>query len=98
MAETYWLDSPASISTRPAAEMTFPAEDDRRIAVLVRAVEPESLQGANERTDRPFAHMRVAVDHHFAFDEGRSGGQKAHRGAGIAQKQRARGRIEPPLA
>ena len=66
-AETYWLDSPASISTRP------PASLPPRIRTGAQPGRPKLLdpgaelpQGRDQRTDRPFAQPGGAVENPLA--------------------------------
>src|SRR6218665_2905562 len=68
----------------------------RRVAVVAEVVDPatELAQRIDQITDRALVHARHARELELAAEQGQRCRQRAHRGAGIAQKEfgrRARG-------
>ncbi len=51
-------------------------------------------KGRQQRANRAFLHVVIAVQHHRAFDRRHRRGEKTHRGASIAEKQRLRGQLQ----
>ena len=60
------------------------------------AVELDAVlaEGFEQRPDRAFLHVVIAVQHHGAFNGGHGGGEEAHGGAGVAEEQRLRRQLQ----